>query len=144
MSEKRWNVELEGRQHEIVVRHGYFSARRQISVDGHEVLDLRPGPLTAVRLWNTATEHPFVVAGHACTVRIDPTIDNMTYKKFLVVDGLRVDTGTPVVPLPATAAGAREGRWLAGYGGFRGFVVSIVTAVSVMVLIRLLLDGMRH
>ena len=117
MSAKTWAIQLDGQQHQIVVHHGYFSARRQIYVDGSRILDVQPDPLNAVRLWNTATEHSFQVAGHSCSIRVDPTIDNATYKKQLIVDGHDVDTGVPITPLPLTNSGVREGRWLAGYGG---------------------------
>src|SRR5712692_5857089 len=117
MSAKTWALELDGQLHQIVVKHGYFSARRQIFVDGSRILDIQPDPLNAVRLWNTATEHPFSVAGHNCSIRIDPTIDNATYKKQLIVDGRDVDTLAPIAPFALAKNGARAGRWLAGYGG---------------------------
>jgi hypothetical protein len=118
MSTKRWNVLLDGQTHEVVIKHGYFNARRQIFVDGTRILDLRPNPLRALRLWNTATDHLFTVAGHPCSIRIDPTIDNATYKKQLVVDGHDVESGAAVALLPETSVGVHEGEWLAGYGGF--------------------------
>ena len=134
MSTKRWTVELEGRSHEVVLEHGYFSARRRITVDGAEVLDQRPRGFGAVRLWNTATEHPIVIAGHDCAVRIDPTIDNVSYMKFLIVDGRDVDSGKPMPPLPVTATGARESEWL-GKGGAKRFLISMVGVVVVVSLL---------
>jgi len=142
VSEKRWLVDLDGTRHEIVLRHGYFSARRQLSVDGREVLDIRPDPFNAIRLWNTATEHAFVVAGHACVVRIDPTIDNATYKKFLIVDGRDAESGAPRAVLRAAADGTREGRWMAGYGGISGFVVRALAAIIGLALLRAWLEGL--
>ena len=117
MGSQRWGVDVDGRRHEVVVNHGYFSARRTILLDGAPVIDIQPGPFNAVRFWNTATEHVFKIGDHAATVRIDPTIDNMTYKKFLFIDGENVDGGASHVPLPAQHGGTREGTWLAGYGG---------------------------
>jgi hypothetical protein len=114
MGDRTWTVTLEGRQHQILLRHGYFSARRQVFVDGRPVVDVRPEGLGFVRLWNTATDHEFTVDGHRCFVRIDPTVDNMTYKKFLSVDGADVDSGTVMTPLPTTASGMREGGWMGG------------------------------
>lgn len=117
-----------------MLKHGYFSARRRISVDGVEVLDERPNPLEAIRLWNTATEHPIVIAGHPAAVRIDPTMDNTTYKKFLIVDGKDVESGTAMNALAETARGTREGRWMAGYGGVGGFLFwAIALAVTLAV-----------
>jgi hypothetical protein len=138
LSVKRWTVELDGRRHEVVVKHGYFNARRQIFLDERQILDERPGPLRAVRLWNTATEHAFSIAGHACAVRIDPTIDNMTYKKFLIVDGRDSESGRAMTPLPATASGAREGQWLAGQGGIRRFLVSMIGVAVAVAIFELL------
>jgi hypothetical protein len=117
MGSRRWEVELDGRRHEVVVDHGYFSARRRIQVDGASVVDISPDPFNAVRLWNTATEHVFSVAGHEAVVRIDPTIDNMTYKKFLSIDGRDVDGGPGLTLLGGKGGAVREGEWLAGYGG---------------------------
>jgi hypothetical protein len=117
MGSQRWAVDVEGRRHEIVVNHGYFSARRTILLDGAPVVDIRPGAFNAVRFWNTATEHPFRVDGHEAVVRIDPTIDNMTYKKFLSIDGRDVGGGPSRTPLPGQQGDVREGKWLAGYGG---------------------------
>jgi len=111
LSDKSWVVELDGRRHEIRVQHSYFSARRQIFVDGSRIMDIRPGPLTALRWWNTATEHTFVVAEHPCSVRIDPTVDNATYHKELSVDGRDVETGAPVASPRLTRSGTREGSW---------------------------------
>lgn len=117
MGSKKWDVVLDGQSHQILVDHGYFSGRRRITVDGVVVLDERPGALDAVRLWNTATEHDFTVEGHAGRIRIDPTVDNMTYKKYLSIDGRDLETGMPTEALPSIAAGRREGKWLTGYGG---------------------------
>jgi hypothetical protein len=117
MGSRRWQVELDGQRHDVVVDHGYFSARRRILVDGVPVVDISPGPFNAVRLWNTATEHSFKVAGHAAVVRIDPTIDNMTYKKFLSIDSRDVDGEPSLTPLAGERGAVREGAWLAGYGG---------------------------
>jgi len=138
MSSKRWTVGLDGRPHEVILHHGYFSARRRISVDGVEVLDVRPAPLEAVRLWNTATEHAFVIAGHPCAIRIDSTIDNMTYKKFLIVDGRDIDSGAPLAALPEIARGQREGRWMAGYGGVGGFALTMLGVIVAVVAFQLL------
>lgn len=142
MSAVRWTVELDGRRHEVLLRHGYFSARRQLAVDGRQILDVRPGPITAVRLWNTATEHVFDIDGHSCAVRVDPTIDNMTYRKSLIVDGVDVETGARMAPLPPGASGAREGRWMAGYGGLGGFVLTLAGAIVVVTVARMLLEGL--
>lgn len=117
MGSQRWQVVVDGGRHEVVVDHGYFSARRSILVDGTSVVDVRPGPFNAVRLWNTATEHAFRVGGHEAVVRIDPTIDNMTYKKLLFIDGYDVDGGPGLTPLANERGDVREGTWLAGYGG---------------------------
>lgn len=136
VSARRWTIELDGRRHDIVLDHGYFSARRRVIVDGSTVVDIRPNPLDAVRMWNTATEHPFAIAGHACAVRIDPTVDNMTYKKFLIVDGQDADHGTSLEPLPETPTGGREGRWLAGYGGIGGALLTLLGAIVIAVLMR--------
>jgi hypothetical protein len=114
---KRWTVDVDGIRHEIVVDHGYFSAYRTILLDGAPVIDIHPGPFNALRFWNTATEHTFRVDGHEAVVRIDPTIDNMTYKKFLSIDGRDVDGGASRTPLPGQQGEVREGTWLAGYGG---------------------------
>jgi hypothetical protein len=114
---QRWKFDVDGRRHEVVVNHGYFSARRTIRLDDVAVIDIQPGPFNAVRYWNTATEHAFKIGEHEATVRIDPTIDNMTYKKFLFIDGHNVDGGASHVPLATQEGGAREGQWLAGYGG---------------------------
>jgi hypothetical protein len=110
-------VHVEGDEHEVIVRHGFFSARREVLLDGRKILDIRPGLIPALKLWNTATDHPFTIAGHPAWLRIDPTVDNVTYRKSLIVDGRDVETGTAVEMLPQTPAGAHEGRWLAGYGG---------------------------
>ena len=117
MGSQRWQLDVDGRQHEVVVEHGYFSARRRILLDGAPVIDVRPDPFNAVRLWNTATEHVFKVDGHEAVVRIDPGIDNMTYKKFLFIDGHDVDSGIPLRPVSSERGDLREGKWLAGYGG---------------------------
>lgn len=114
MGDRTWTVTVEGRQRQILLRHGYFSARRQVFVDGKPVLDVRPAGLGFVRLWNTATDHEFTVDGHRCFVRIDPTVDNMTYKKFLSVDGVDADSGAPMAALPMNDSGMREGGWLGG------------------------------
>lgn len=144
MTTKRWRIEVDGRPHEVVLRHGYFSARRHISVDGVEVLDERPGLLEALRLWNTATEHPLVIAGHPAAVRIDPTIDNMTYRKVLILDGKDVESGRAMAALPESANGRREGRWMAGYGGCAGFALSIGAAVVGITLLRLALEALAR
>lgn len=117
MGSQRWQVDVDGRRHEVVVEHGYFSAHRRIVLDGAPVIDVRPSPWNAVRFWNTATEHIFRVDGHEAVVRIDPGIDNMTYKKFLFVDGRDVDGGAGRTPLSTEHGDMREGTWLAGYGG---------------------------
>lgn len=117
MGSQLWEVDVEGKRHEIVVNHGYFSARRSVLLDGVPVIDIRPDPFNAVRFWNTATEHTFRIDGHEAVVRIDPTIDNMTYKKFLFIDGRDVDGGANRTPLPGQHGDVREGAWLAGYGG---------------------------
>jgi hypothetical protein len=114
---QRWEVDVDGTRHEVVVDHGYFSARRTIMVDGVPVVDIRPSLFNAVRFWNTATEHAFRVDSHDAVVRIDPTIDNMTYKKFLFIDGRDVAGGASHTPLPGQRGAVREGTWLAGYGG---------------------------
>jgi hypothetical protein len=112
VAKKTWQVTLDGRPHEIVLEHGYFSARRHITLDGAEIADIRPGRLRAVRLWNTITEHPFTIDGHTCAIRVDPS-NGMNYQFDLIVDGRSQKTGQPVAPLPYTADGkAREGRWI--------------------------------
>ena len=111
MATKRWHITLDGRPHEVVLEHGYFSARRRITVDGREVADVRPGPLRAMRLWNTITEQPFRIDGHPCAVRVDPS-NALTYQFDLIVDGRSEKTGAEVAPLPhATGEGSRESTW---------------------------------
>jgi Fas apoptotic inhibitory molecule (FAIM1) len=114
MSTKSWQLTLD-RPHVVVLEHGYFSARRHITLDGREVADIRPGPLRAVRLWNTVTDHPFTIDGHPCAVRVDPS-NGMNYQFDLIVDGRSQKTGEQVAPLPdAGESGARESKWaLAG------------------------------
>lgn len=124
MATKRWQITLDGRPHEVVLEHGYFSARRRIIVDGREVADIRPGPLRAVRLWNTITEHPFAIDGHTGAVRVDPS-NALTYQFDLIVDGRSEKTGTEVAPLPHTAGdGSRESTWdMAGILGAAPFAI---------------------
>jgi FAIM1 (Fas apoptotic inhibitory molecule) protein len=124
MSTKSWQIRLD-RPHVIIIEHGYFSARRRITVDGREIADIRPGPLRAVMLWNTITEHPFELDGHACAIRVDPS-NGMNYQFDLLVDGRSQKTGTETAPLPlAGNASARQSKWL-----LAGFLWSIPFAFA--------------
>jgi hypothetical protein len=123
-----WQITLD-RPHVIVLEHGYFSARRRVTVDGREILSIRPPLPSALRLWNTVTEHPFTIDGHPCAVRVDPS-NAVSYQFDLVVDGRSQKTGQPVAPLPYPGAnGSREGRWM-----FAGFWWALPPAfLSVMI-----------
>jgi len=89
---------LDGRLRRVDVRHGYWSARRMVSVDGVEVIRHVPRSFhEQTDLWQTSTEHPFTVDGHHLAMRVRPGV--FQYDIELVVDGRSADDGLPVGPL---------------------------------------------
>jgi uncharacterized protein DUF3592 len=110
-----WSIDLDGERHEVDLRLGYFSARREVLVDGRRVLDVIPA-WNAISYWQMSTEYPLEIAGHPAAVRIRP--GRIWYETDLVVDGRSVGTGREPEPLqppkwyPRTTKrqGRRQGR----------------------------------
>jgi hypothetical protein len=98
MSHKSWDVTLDGRVRTIEARHGYWSARRIVTVDGVEVFRFVPRSFhEQTDLWQTSTEEQFAVDGHRASLRVRPGL--LHYDLELIVDGLSADDGLPAGPL---------------------------------------------
>jgi hypothetical protein len=98
MSRRTWDVTLDGRARRIEARHGYWSARRIVTVDGAEVFRYIPRSFhEQTDLWQTSTEHHFNVDGHPSSLRVRPGL--LGYDVELVVDGRSTDNGLPAGPL---------------------------------------------
>lgn len=98
MSRKAWDVSVDGRTLRIVAEHGYWSARRRVTVDGTEVFRFVPRSFhEQTDLWQTSTEQPFKVDGHAASLRVRPGLAR--YDIELILDGRSADDGLPAGPL---------------------------------------------
>lgn len=87
MGKKTWQFTLQDRKHTVALEHGYWSAKRIISVDGVEII-------RCPAKWDTdlGSEHFFRVAGVSCKLRIrsDWRFLGLKYKYELYVEGMRV------------------------------------------------------
>ncbi len=98
MTRKTWDVVLDGQPRSIEARHGYWSARRTVSVDGVEVFRHVPKSFREqTDLWQTSTDQPFAVDGHRLALRVRPGV--FQYDIDLIVDGRSSDDGLPAGPL---------------------------------------------
>jgi hypothetical protein len=81
-----------------------------------------------VTLWNTITEHPFTIEGHACAVRVDPS-NGMNYQFDLIVDGRSQKSGSEVAALPLAAeGGSRQAQWMLA-GSWWALPLAIVAVI---------------
>jgi hypothetical protein len=71
-----------------------------VTVDGDEVVAIRPNPLQAVLWWALPTDHAFAVAGHAAVLRVTPDLQRNSYRLDLGLDGSWVDSGQSIESLP--------------------------------------------
>jgi hypothetical protein len=98
MATRRWTVRIDGRERTIELRHGYWTQRRTVTVDGERVLDIRADPLRTI-VWSTkTTEHAFALDGQRLAVRVRPGW--LFYELDLVIEGRSVTTGGDAGPLP--------------------------------------------
>jgi len=100
VSQRTWNLSVEGHLHQVDVFHGYWSARREVRVDGQTVLSIRPNPLQVAAWWMLPSDHAFAIAGHAAVLRVTPDLGHNSYKLDLALDGRWVDSGQLVEQLP--------------------------------------------
>ena len=101
MTEQTWNLQVDGRDHRVDAVHGYWSARRQVAVDGREVMLIRPAnPLQQLLWWALPTDHPFPISGHEALLRVIPDLARNSYRLTLALDGKWVDSGDAVEPIP--------------------------------------------
>jgi Fas apoptotic inhibitory molecule (FAIM1) len=111
MSRRTFHLSLDGRPRQVQVEHGYWTARRVVRVDGVEVLRVEPRSLRErSELWQTSTEHPFVIDSHRLVLRVRP--GSLRYDIELVVDGRSPIDGLPAGPLRAPAHGRYSYAWV--------------------------------
>ena len=78
MATKVWTFELEDGRHVVEIHHGYFGGKRVLKIDGKIQEQSR-------RVFDTGSEHRFVIGGHPCVLRI--RTDGLTFQFELFVDG---------------------------------------------------------
>lgn len=128
MSRTIWDVELDGRSRRIEAQHGYWSARRIVTVDGAEVFKFTPASFREqTDLWQTSTEQAFVVDGHPLALRVRPGA--FRYDVDLIVDGRSMYDGLPAGPQRRPAFPAY------GWTAVKIFVAAIVLLIYLFVVI---------
>ena len=96
MAAKRWDFRDEDlRRYSVELEHQVLSGDRRILVNGREVF--RGG-----KFFDTGSEHPFDVEGHAARLRIGSNGFGYTYT--LVVDGLTIPPEGATIPRPPRPA----------------------------------------
>lgn len=84
MATKTWDVETDGRRHEVVLDWGYWGGRREVRVDG-QVVDSSTVPMR----WKSTQE--FDLDGHRCVLTTRPSKRLSAYFRIeLEVDGRKV------------------------------------------------------
>ena len=76
--------------HAVEIDHGYWSAKRRILVDGHEVVRFSPG-LKFMTYWASPTIHEFEVAGSPATISVTPNRQTNRYDISLFINGTEVE-----------------------------------------------------
>jgi hypothetical protein len=78
MTKKTWVFDLIDNRHEVILDHGIFSGKREISIDGV--------PLeSSSKLYDLGSVHKFDVDGYSCVLRIKQKPLSFIYE--LYVDG---------------------------------------------------------
>jgi hypothetical protein len=88
MTEKMWEFKLDGVRHKVELKHGYFSSRLSIRVDGKSISIQIPKNQEPFDL---GSKHEFQIANHTGAVVIIPHA--LKYEYDLEVDGISVVTG---------------------------------------------------
>ncbi len=87
MAKKIWNVNIEGINHTVELDHGYFSGKREITVDGKQLEK-------SVKVVDSGSDHVFKLDGHTCAIHI--RTNGFTYNYDFSIDGKSVQTGKPI------------------------------------------------
>ena len=82
MANKEWSITLDDKKHIVKLQHGYFSAKREIRVDGKTILSTDPIPLG----FDLGSRHAFKIGLHECVVEI--LTDGIKFEYDLFVDGI--------------------------------------------------------
>jgi hypothetical protein len=96
MGSKTWQFQLEDGTHAVAIEHSPLSGKRTIHLDGVVVEQ-------STKLFDTGSEHPFMVGGHRCVVQVKT--NGITFKYDLVNDGYSMEAGRQV------ASGAQMPSW---------------------------------
>jgi hypothetical protein len=91
MANKIWRITLEDRVHTIELKHGYFTGKRLIRIDGKQI---KLPPHERRKRYDTGSTHSFAISNHQGIIVIRPTLLKFEYE--LIVDGISIDTGLPV------------------------------------------------
>jgi hypothetical protein len=82
MAQRTWEVDVQGIHHTVNLKHGYWSGRREIFLDGQPLVKDR-------HLIDKGSQHPFSIDGRSCELGI--TTNGITYDYYLLLDGQPVD-----------------------------------------------------
>ena len=76
MARKVWRFKLADGQHTVELDHGYWSGKREITVDGV--------PLeSSSKIWDTGSVHHFEVSGTPCVLHIKGKALSFDYKLYV-------------------------------------------------------------
>lgn len=95
MVKKEWQVQLDDGSHTIQLDQGYFSARRQVRLDGRLL------PKTEVKSTQSLlgnNDYEFAIGAHQGKVITRSNLLSYTYDP--AIDNKSVATGLPIAPLP--------------------------------------------
>ena len=78
MGQRSWTFQGYDAQHTVKVKHGYWSGKRTVTLDGIVIHESR-------KLWDTGSEHRFDAGGKPCVLKIRNSPFHYDYELF--VDG---------------------------------------------------------
>ena len=115
MAKRRWEFALDGRQHVVEFKHGYFLGNRTFVVDGVKTTQ-RGRPFM-----DHSGQYAFPLEGHAAAVWI--STNGFTYSYDLVVDGRSMSSGGEASRPPRPPAGTPRQQQMFGALTLVGAVV---------------------
>ena len=118
MPGKTWRVQLEGGIHIVEIQHGIFSPKEYLYVDGVLVSQ-------ASKWFALSSVHRFELEGHSAAAYIKS--NGYTFDYDLVIDGISVDSGEPVIEPQRLPIWAWLFVVLSFFGPLAAFVISGAT-----------------
>ncbi len=80
MAKKVWAFKLEDGNHVVELEHGYFSGKRDITIDG---IPLESSSKLMDILWDTGSVHNFDVSGVPCVLQIKGKVITFNYNLYV-------------------------------------------------------------